>query len=320
MVNIIMPIYKARDTLDRALLSLQNQTDKYFFVTMVVDGEDDDYQDIIKKYPMNIKVINKEKNEGPGLARQLGLDRSYQFEYVMFLDADDMLQPLAVELLTHHAKTTGSDVVYSNLTVERFQGTPDEWDAQNTTTWCHGKIYRTQFLIDNHIYFDPTLRYNEDLFFNYSIMLFTEKISCLHEPCYIWKLNPNSLTRTNNNVDFWRFKNDSYFYAIDRLFERANELNKWDKLPLGAFIGGLYRSAQTMMAVGADMSKAEELTKKFLDYDALAKLITNPKYAMENLLGMPQANRISGTLFVYFEETFSQWIKRLTGFDMKMKF
>ena len=50
MVNVIIPTYKARDTLPKALDSLVAQTKKTFVVTIVQDGDGEDYSDIISEY------------------------------------------------------------------------------------------------------------------------------------------------------------------------------------------------------------------------------------------------------------------------------
>ena len=46
MVNIIIPVFHSRETLPRALKSLENQTDRKFIVTIVVDGDGEKYEDI----------------------------------------------------------------------------------------------------------------------------------------------------------------------------------------------------------------------------------------------------------------------------------
>ena len=49
MVNLIIPTYKARDTLPAALDSLVAQTKKLFIITIVQDADDEDYTDIIQE-------------------------------------------------------------------------------------------------------------------------------------------------------------------------------------------------------------------------------------------------------------------------------
>ena len=50
IVNIIIPTYKARETLPKALDSLVAQTKDMFLVTIVQDGDGEDYSDIVTEY------------------------------------------------------------------------------------------------------------------------------------------------------------------------------------------------------------------------------------------------------------------------------
>ena len=72
IVNLIIPTYKARDTLPAALDSLVAQTKKLFIITIVQDADNEDYIDIIQEYRrrgLQIKLLQMPENGGPGLAR-----------------------------------------------------------------------------------------------------------------------------------------------------------------------------------------------------------------------------------------------------------
>ena len=71
MVELGIPVYKARDTIRDTLNSLVAQTRKRFITCLSIDGDGEDYSDIIKEYQdrgLNIRVIEGE-NGGPGMAR-----------------------------------------------------------------------------------------------------------------------------------------------------------------------------------------------------------------------------------------------------------
>ena len=114
MVEIGIPIFHAKETLPAALDSLVAQTKKNFIVCLSIDGDDEDYTDIINTYKargLKIRVINGKFNGGAGEARQRVID-STMCDYIMFLDADDMFMPRAVELLYGKAKPGGYDRFY----------------------------------------------------------------------------------------------------------------------------------------------------------------------------------------------------------------
>ena len=103
IVDVIIPTYKARETLPKALDSLVAQTKKMFLVTIVQDCDGEDYGDIIEEYKRRglvIRWVPLTENVGPGGARQAGMDSDLMSEYFMFLDSDDMYTPRAIEILS----------------------------------------------------------------------------------------------------------------------------------------------------------------------------------------------------------------------------
>ena len=50
MVGVIIPTYKAKDVLPHALDSLVAQTKRMFIVCISIDGDDEDYSEIIEEY------------------------------------------------------------------------------------------------------------------------------------------------------------------------------------------------------------------------------------------------------------------------------
>ncbi|MDV3427647.1 MAG: glycosyltransferase [Bacillota bacterium] len=69
-------------------------------VCLSIDGDGEDYSDIIEEYQrrgLRFRVINGEHG-GPGAACQ-NILATTQSEYLIFLDSDDMLMPQAVSVL-----------------------------------------------------------------------------------------------------------------------------------------------------------------------------------------------------------------------------
>ena len=67
MIDIIIPCYNSHKTIDRCLASIVTQN-KECTVTLVNDGGEN-YSDIIKRYPLNIREIGYNENKGVGYAR-----------------------------------------------------------------------------------------------------------------------------------------------------------------------------------------------------------------------------------------------------------
>ena len=217
MLNIIIPTYKAKDTLPKALDSLVSQTKSMFLITIVQDCDDEDYSNIISEYRnrgLHISLLKTPENGGAGVARQFGIDNLVNIDYCMFLDADDMLMPRAAEVLYTEAKKNDADLISSDIYVERGHALGEHWDCEKMPiTWCHGKIYKLDYLKNNNIRFLPNIRYNEDSYFNLVAVNSTKKKFMVKELTYLWRDNKNSVTRLGRETE--EFFKKSWIQYID---------------------------------------------------------------------------------------------------------
>ena len=230
IVNLIIPTYKARDTLPAALDSLVAQTKKLFIITIVQDADDEDYTDIINEYRsrgLQIKLLQMPENGGPGLARQYGMDHDTMCDYFMFMDSDDILMPRAIELLYREAKLNDADFVSSDFIAERIYAPGLYMDVTKTPiTWTHGKLYKAKYLRDNNIRFHPSLRLNEDAYFNLVAGNCTKNKIKIQEVTYLWRENKKSLTRSTSEVDFFQKSWEDYIVSqVQGLIDINNIIN-----------------------------------------------------------------------------------------------
>lgn len=232
MVDVIIPTFRARETLPKALDSLVAQTKKLFIVTIVQDADGEDYSDIIEEYRrrgLSIRLISLDDNRGPGGARQAGMDSDKMSEYFMFMDADDILMPRAVELLSREITLHNADIAGSNFIAERNATPGILMDVFETpVTWCHGRIYRAKYLRDNNIRFLEGLRINEDAYFNLVAHNCTKNKIRIKEVTYLWRDNKNSLTRVDSKEDFFKRTWETYITsqveALLRIIELTGEV------------------------------------------------------------------------------------------------
>lgn len=107
MISIIIPNYNQGQYILEAIESALNQTYDNFEVIVVNDGSTDNSLEIARKYP--VKIINQ-TNKGLASARNTGIMNS-KGDYLLFLDADDILLENCLEVIARTIKETNSEVV-----------------------------------------------------------------------------------------------------------------------------------------------------------------------------------------------------------------
>jgi len=92
-VTVVIPVFNAAGTLERAVTSIADQIRTPHSVILVIDTSTDDTHKIAKTllsrdYPFYLKVLTNIENLGPGRSRNIGWDLATT-KWVAFLDADD---------------------------------------------------------------------------------------------------------------------------------------------------------------------------------------------------------------------------------------
>ncbi len=195
MFDLIIPFYNSKTLFD-TLASIAYQTDTDIPIYLIDDCSDIDYSDVLDFYQktLDIHYYKLEKNSGPAVARQFGIDHSSS-PYVMFMDSDDVFScPDAVikvkdYLLDEH------DMYVFNF-AEEIPGGGVEFH-ENDRIWLHGKVYKREFLEKHSIRFNDTYK-NEDNFFNQLCVLHEPDLCYYPECLYIYRSNPESVTRRDN--------------------------------------------------------------------------------------------------------------------------
>ena len=100
LVSVIVPVYNRTQLLEECVLSAQHQTYKKIEIIIVDDGSDDDATPALiselARRNRNIRIVTSPDNEGPGGARNRGLEVA-SGRYVQYLDSDDLLRPRKIE-------------------------------------------------------------------------------------------------------------------------------------------------------------------------------------------------------------------------------
>ena len=101
-VSIIIPVFNGERYIEECLNSVENQTYTNVEIIVINDGSTDKTENILLSFQEKFNNIIKitTKNSGAASARNLGMDAA-KGEYIMFVDADDILLPNASRRITN---------------------------------------------------------------------------------------------------------------------------------------------------------------------------------------------------------------------------
>jgi len=112
--SIIIPLYNKEKAIASTMSSVLNQTYRHFEIVVVDDGSKDKSSDIVNSFEDERIHYFRKDNGGVSSARNYGIQHA-SYEWLLFLDADDMLEVNAlktfVELMNqfpHHLVYLGN--------------------------------------------------------------------------------------------------------------------------------------------------------------------------------------------------------------------
>lgn len=119
MASIVVPVYNTAPYLVQCLSSITNQTYSNLELIVIDDGSDDGCAEICDEFARDDKrvIVIHTANAGLSAARNRGIKLAIG-DFILFVDADDWVEPRAVETLVHASLQTGADVVCCRRCVE----------------------------------------------------------------------------------------------------------------------------------------------------------------------------------------------------------
>lgn len=117
MLSVIIPVYNAKRTLARCLLSVVRAVSVPYEIICVDDGSDDNSGHIVKSFSKifpSIKLIRLDQNEGLFQARLEGI-KAARGLYIGFVDADDVVCRGYFDLLYKAATDKNTDIAVGQI-------------------------------------------------------------------------------------------------------------------------------------------------------------------------------------------------------------
>ncbi|MBO6798551.1 glycosyltransferase [Maricaulis sp.] len=175
-ISVVMPVFNARATITKAVLSVQAQTFRNWELILVDDGSSDDTLEIalgLEALDERIRVTAQE-NAGPAAARNVGIKLS-RGRLIAFLDADDHWHRDRLgACLAHFSRNPHVGVVYTRVALLDGDGqaarrptphfdvlTPAQLLSENPVCTTSNIVVRTS-VIEQVGDFDPRMAHIED--------------------------------------------------------------------------------------------------------------------------------------------------------------
>lgn len=223
LVSVIVPCYNVELLLDRCIQSLLAQTYRNLEIILVEDCSTDRTRKRCEEWQRRnprIKTVMKERNEGPGMARNSGLHVA-EGEYVGFVDSDDFVLPEFIATLIGTACDTDSDIVICSY-IRRKQNlkeVTEKWFDYKRLffgeeigllaasqfrrgilhprmlvlpVWC--SLYKRDVIVRG---FESERRIgSEDMLFQLYCLTEAKRVAYVPDALYVYCSNPGSLTNT----------------------------------------------------------------------------------------------------------------------------
>ncbi len=198
LVSIIIPVYQAKDTLERCVLSCLNQKfaqEQAFEIILVDDGSTDGSGDLCEKLASDagngrISVIHT-SNSGVSHARNIGIERAVG-RFLVFVDSDDEVRESYLENILKYVDEDTSLVnqTKSYLASGKISGFQYiENSVLNSDTHVWGKLFDRTGVIENGVRFKEGLAIGEDLLFLLDFAIAQGKrhtVRCVEDGDYIY--------------------------------------------------------------------------------------------------------------------------------------
>lgn len=109
-ISVVIPCYEQAEFMLEAIESVLAQKKKPHEIIIVIDGSTDNSLEYAKSYEKQGMRIISQVNKGLSSARNTGIMNTSS-DYILFLDADDMLLDNALEIIMDIAEKTDADVI-----------------------------------------------------------------------------------------------------------------------------------------------------------------------------------------------------------------
>ncbi len=225
-VSVIIPCYNLGAYIDEAVDSVLNQTFQDFEIIIVNDGSTDAFTNTkLAIYNKPKTTVYTTENKGVSAARNFGIAKS-RGEYIVVLDADDVLDKLYLEMCLIEFQSDNELVIVYSLT--KYIGV--KTGLMDSTEYEFKKMLLYDLIFCSAMYkrtdFDKTNGYDnnfkigaEDWDFWLNLINKDSKVKRINEILFYYRIRNNSRDNSYSLKQRWKFESDIYLRHFPKYFE-----------------------------------------------------------------------------------------------------
>ncbi len=320
LVSIVVPIYKSEKYLEDCIQSILGQTYQNLEIFLVDDGSPDGCGKICDEYAAKdsrIFVIHK-SNGGLSSARNAALAKM-NGDYVAFVDGDDEIAPDMITYLLGAVQRYEAQIAVCGFTKCYIDGRKELDCAFSEETVYVDTEVLVQFLPDEYIgsqacnklfaaqvFKDiqfPHGRVYEDIAIMHCVFARANKIVCLPEGKYYYKIRDDSTSFTQNArwaYGLFRAFADRYEFAL---------VNQNEYSIQQSIIDFLLAKACGFAIAGMRFWKGKEKLNNEYKIDAIKFLKKNKKFWSKSKK-ITRKRKVKATLIIAFPKLYSIFLKK----------
>ena len=290
--SIITPQFNSFELMDKYFDSLLNQTVRDFEVVIVddcsTDGSWKKLQEYVRQSPLQITLLQAEKNSGPGNARNMGIEAA-KGEWITFVDNDDWVARDLLEkidavikkekvncvIYDYYAWLDGNTSISRSMYINK-RGKKSVSDCMiSVRNHTVGKFYKLSEC--QHVRF-PKIRRCEDVAYVCQAIAACGNAYYLNEPLYFYRQRPTSLS---NNAKMDHSDMVNAFAILEDKFLKKYPLEMKNKSVTDILYGALLMMCKSGKDNTTILNYIKEYEKKYPEWwkCEIIKYLGKPKIA-----------------------------------------
>lgn len=253
MISIIVPVYNAAKHLDKCIKSIIDQTYQNWELILINDGSSDRSGTICDAYACTdhrIKVVHQ-PNAGASRARNNGIKLA-KGKFITFIDADDWIECNYLEKVKNLNPDNNTLIAYGisydfTDSKQDFRFIPSADEILLHGVVC-AKVWPTEIIRHNNIFFEEGLHLHEDHVFFYEALNYIERVIIIPHALYHYMhYGERSLSRRLQTSDQYFLAADlmlAYYPADNKCTNESIKSKCIQKFGLNQLIMGLFSALQ----------------------------------------------------------------------------